>query len=134
MTPLTAEMLAGRAAAAPDPVADPDRWVYRKSAVVSVPETAREPEVTERWATADGTAAAAYAGGRLEMMSSPEVPGSRPRPAPGPRARSLRFSAGPPNARRPQQEAAHNAADPRIRWPRRHEYLCGRPTQEDGRT
>ena len=27
-----------------------------------------------------------------------------------------------------------NAADPRIRWPRRHEYLCGRPTQEDGRT
>lgn len=74
MTPLTAEMLAGRAAAAPDPVADPARWVYRKSAVVSVPEIAREPAVTERWATTDGTAAAAYAGGRLEMMSSPEVP------------------------------------------------------------
>ena len=74
MTPLTADMLADRAAAAPDPVADPAQWVYRKSAVVSVPETARKPEVTERWATADGAAAVAYAGGRLEMTSSPEVP------------------------------------------------------------
>ena len=50
MTPLTADMLADRAAAAPDPVADPARWVYRKSAVVSVPETARKPEVTRRCA------------------------------------------------------------------------------------
>ena len=74
MTPLTADMLADRAAAAPDPVADPAQWVYRKSAVVSVPEMAREPEVTERWTTADGTAAAAYAGGRLETTSSLEVP------------------------------------------------------------
>jgi hypothetical protein len=74
MTPLTGDMLADRAAAAPDPVADPAQWVYRKSAVVSVPEMARKPEVTERWATADGTAAAAYAGGRLETTSSPEVP------------------------------------------------------------
>ena len=74
MTPLTADILADRAAAAPDPVADPARWVYRKSAVVSVPEMAREPEVTERWTTADGTAAAAYAGGWRETTSSPEVP------------------------------------------------------------
>ena len=71
---MTADMLADRAAAAPDPVADPAQWVYRKSAVVSVPEMARKPEVTERWATADGTAAVAYAGGRLEMTFSPEVP------------------------------------------------------------
>ena len=74
MTSLTADILADRAAAAPDPVADPARWVYRKSAVVSVPEMAGEPEVTERWTTADGTAAAAYAGGWLETTSSPEVP------------------------------------------------------------
>jgi hypothetical protein len=74
MTPLTADILADRAAAAPDPVADPARWVYRKSAVVSVPEMAREPEVTERWTTADGTAAAVYVDGQLETTSSLEVP------------------------------------------------------------
>lgn len=74
MTFLTADMLADRAAAAPDPVAGPARWVYRRSAVVPVPEMAGEPEVTERWSTADGTAAAAYAGGRLETTSSREVP------------------------------------------------------------
>jgi hypothetical protein len=74
MTLLTADILADRAAAAPDPVADPARWVYRKSAVVPVPEMAREPEVTERWTTADGTAAAAYVDGRLETTSSLEVP------------------------------------------------------------
>jgi hypothetical protein len=66
MTPLTADILADRAAAAPDPVADPAQWVYRKSAVISVPEMAAQPSITERWTTADGTVAAAYVDGRLE--------------------------------------------------------------------
>ena len=48
MTPLTADVLAYRAAGAPDLVADPARWVYRKSAVVPVPEMAGEPEAISR--------------------------------------------------------------------------------------
>jgi hypothetical protein len=60
MTPLTADILADRAAAVPDPVADPVQWVYRKCAVVSVPGMAARPVITERWSTADGTMAAAF--------------------------------------------------------------------------
>ena len=112
MTPLTADMLADRAAAAPDLVADPARWVYRKSAVVSVPEMAREPEVTERWTTADGTAAAAYAGGRLETTSSPEVPAisyAALRELPSdPAALAQRYMITPPGARpTPSPRARH---------------------------
>jgi hypothetical protein len=78
-------LLADRAAAALDPVADPAQWVYRKSAVVPVPEVAGEPEVTERWTTADGTAAAAYAGDDAwnpGHASSPALRSSRMPPTP----------------------------------------------------
>ena len=77
MTPLTADILADRAAAVPDPVADPVQWVYRKSAVVSVPGMAARPVITERWSTADGTMAAAFVDGRLETgpWSWPVGPG-----------------------------------------------------------
>ena len=115
MTPLTADILADRAAAAPDLVADPARWVYRKSAVVPVPEMAGEPEVTERWSTADGTAAAVYAGGRLETTSSLEVPAisyAALRELPGDPAALAQLLADTPVPRDDDAWSAHTAEPP----------------------
>jgi hypothetical protein len=66
---ITGEELASRAAAAAmaGPDITPGQWVYRRNAIVAVPEQADRPVVVERWATADGTAGAAYVDGRLEV-------------------------------------------------------------------
>jgi hypothetical protein len=66
---LTPALLGDRAAAAAlaDPTVGPDQWVYRKHAVVAVPDMADSPVSVERWATADGSVAAAYIDGRLEV-------------------------------------------------------------------
>jgi putative intracellular protease/amidase len=66
---ITAAELASRAAAAAmaSPDVTPGQWVYRRNAVVAVPEQADRPVIVERWATADGTAGAAYVDGRLEV-------------------------------------------------------------------
>ncbi|HLJ98545.1 MAG TPA: hypothetical protein VKU39_01420 [Streptosporangiaceae bacterium] len=74
---LTADVLADLAAATPDPEGGPGQWVYRKSAVVPVPDMAGRPAITERWATADGTVGAAYVDGQLEIgpWSWPVPPG-----------------------------------------------------------
>jgi hypothetical protein len=63
------EELASRAAAAAiaGPDITPGQWVYRRNAVVAVPEQPDNPVIVERWATADGTAGAAYVDGRLEV-------------------------------------------------------------------
>ena len=54
-------------AALADPDITPGQWVYRRNAVVAVPEQADRPVVVERWFTADGTMGAAYRDGRLEV-------------------------------------------------------------------
>ena len=55
------------AAALADPDVTPGQWVYRRNAVVAVPEQADSPVVVERWFTADGSTGAAYVAGELEV-------------------------------------------------------------------
>lgn len=66
---MTVAELASRAVAAAlaDPDIAPGQWVYRRDAVVAVPEQADSPVVVERWFTADGTTGAAYREGQLEV-------------------------------------------------------------------
>lgn len=66
---MTVTELAGRvvAAALADPDITPGQWVYRRNAVVAVPEQADSPVVVERWFTADGSTGAAYVAGDLEV-------------------------------------------------------------------
>jgi hypothetical protein len=66
---MTVAELASRAVAAAmaEPDIIPGQWVYRRNAVVAVPEQADRPVVVERWFTADGTTGAAYRQGSLEV-------------------------------------------------------------------
>jgi hypothetical protein len=66
---MTPAELASRAVAAAqaDPEVLPGQWVYRRNAVVAVPEQADSPVVVERWFTADGSTGAAYRQGHLEV-------------------------------------------------------------------
>jgi hypothetical protein len=54
-------------AAMASPEVTPGQWVYRRNAVVAVPEQAGNPVVVERWFTADGSTGAAYVDGDLEV-------------------------------------------------------------------
>ena len=56
-----------------DPDVAPGQWVYRRNAVVAVPEQADSPVVVERWFTAGGSTGAAYVDGDLEV--GPRLPG-----------------------------------------------------------
>jgi hypothetical protein len=51
----------------PGPAFGPSQWAYRENAIVAAPEMAASPVTATRWATADGSVAAAYIGGQLEV-------------------------------------------------------------------